>query len=188
MATETVSIVIKAFDQTQKALRGIKAAFGKLSKVFFNFKTALVAAVGAGGLGLLISNSLKATDALAKTAGKIGTTTEALSALQYAGKITGVEVNTMNMALQRFSRRASEAAMGTGEAKGAIRELGIDARDLVQLPLDQRMLVLADAFDGVKSETDKLRLAFKLFDSEGVTRTLLGLCACAALVFYNGCK
>ena len=167
MATETVSIVIKAFDQTQKALRGIKAAFGKLSKVFFNFKTALVAAVGAGGLGLLISNSLKATDALAKTAGKIGTTTEALSALQYAGKITGVEVNTMNMALQRFSRRASEAAMGTGEAKGAIRELGIDARDLVQLPLDQRMLVLADAFDGVKSETDKLRLAFKLFDSEG---------------------
>ena len=167
MATESVSIVIKAFDQTQKALRGIKAAFGKLSKVFFSFKTALVAAVGAGGLGLLISNSLKATDALAKTAGRIGTTTEALSALQYAGQLTGVEVNTMNMALQRFTRRASEAAVGTGEAKGAIRELGIDARSLVRLPLDQRMLVLADAFEGVESEADRLRLAFKLFDSEG---------------------
>lgn len=167
MATETVSIVIKAFDQTQKALRGIQAAFGKLSKVFFNFKTALVAAVGAGGLGLLISNSLKATDALAKTASKIGTTTEALSALQYAGQLTGVEVNTMNMALQRFTRRASEAAVGTGEAKGALRELGVDARQLVRLPLDERMLVLADAFENVKSESDRLRLAFKLFDSEG---------------------
>ena len=167
MANETVSIVIKAFDQTQKALRGIKAAFGKLSKVFFSFKTALVAAVGAGGLGLLINNSLKATDALAKTAGKIGTTTEALSALQYAGQLTGVEVNTMNMALQRFTRRASEAAVGTGEAKGAIRELGIDARQLVRLPLDERMLVLADAFENVNSESDRLRLAFKLFDSEG---------------------
>ena len=53
MATESVSIVIKAFDQTQKALRGIKRAFAGLSKVFFSFKTALVAAVGAGGLGLL---------------------------------------------------------------------------------------------------------------------------------------
>lgn len=167
MATETVSIVIKAFDQTQKALRGIQAAFGKLSKVFFNFKTALVAAVGAGGLGLLVSNSLKATNALAKTASKIGTTTEALSALQYAGQLTGVEVNTMNMALQRFTRRASEAAVGTGEAKGAIRELGIDARQLVRLPLDERMLVLADAFENVQSEADRLRLAFKLFDSEG---------------------
>ena len=51
--------------------------------------------------------------------------------------------------------------------EGAIRELGINARDLVQLPLDERMLVLADAFQGVKSESDKLRIAFKLFDSEG---------------------
>ena len=167
MATESVSIVIKAFDQTQKALRGIKAAFGKLSKVFFNFKTALAGAVGAGGLGLLISQSLKSTDALAKTASKIGTTTEALSALQYAGQLTGVEVNTMNMALQRFTRRASEAAVGTGEAKGALRELNVDARELVRLPLDQRMLVLAEAFEGVTNESDRLRLAFKLFDSEG---------------------
>ena len=167
MANETVSIRIKAFDQTQKALRGIQAAFGRLSKVFFNFKTALVGAAGAAGIGLLISNSLKATDALAKTASKIGTTTEALSALQYAGQLTGVEVNTMNMALQRFTRRASEAAVGTGEAKGAIRELGIDARQLVRLPLDERMLVLADAFENVQNESDRLRLAFKLFDSEG---------------------
>ena len=167
MANETVSIRIKAFDQTQKALKGIQAAFGRLSKVFFNFKTALVSAVGAGGIGLLIRNSLIATDALAKTASKIGTTTEALSALQFAGQLTGVEVETMNMALQRFTRRASEAAVGTGEAKGAISELGIDARELVRLPLDQRMLVLAEAFEGVSSESDRLRLAFKLFDSEG---------------------
>ena len=168
MANETVSIVIKAFDQTQKALRSIQAAFGKLSKVFFSFKTALVAAVGAGGLGLLIRNSLIATDALAKTASKIGTTTEALSALQYAGKLTGVEVNTMNMALQRFTRRASEAAVGTGEAKGALRELRLDARELVKLPLDQQMLELADAFEDAKRRgLNPLRLGFKLFDSEG---------------------
>ena len=168
MATESVSIVIKAFDQTQKALRGIKAAFGKLSRVFFNFKTALLGAVGAGGLGLLISQSLKSTDALAKTAARIGTTTEALSALQYAGQLTGVEVNTMNMALQRFTRRTAEAARGTGEAKGALLELNVDARELVRLPLDQRMAVLADAFSKIESEADKTRLAFKLFDSEGV--------------------
>ena len=168
MATESVSIIIKAFDQTQKALRGIKRAFAGLSKIFFNFKTALVSAVGAGGMGLLIANSLKATDALAKTASKIGTTTESLSALQYAGQLTGVEVNTMNMALQRFSRRASEAAVGTGEAKGALRELRVDARKLTRLPLDQQMLTLADAFEDAKNRgVNPLKIAFKLFDSEG---------------------
>jgi len=168
MATESVSIIIKAFDQTQKALRGIKRAFAGLSKIFFNFKTALVAAVGAGGMGLLIANSLKATDALAKTAGKIGTTTEALSALQYVGNLTNIEITTMNMALQRFTRRASEAAVGVGEARSALKELKVDARELIKLPLDEQMLVLADAFKNAQENgINPLRLAFKLFDSEG---------------------
>jgi len=167
MATETVSIVIKAFDQTQKALRGIQAAFGKLSKVFFNFKTALVSAVGAGGLGLLIANSLKSIDALAKTASRIGTTTEALSKLQYAGELAGVETNTLNMAMQRFVRRTAEATRGTGEAVSAFRQLKINAQEIQQLPLDERMQQLARAFKELKTEEQKLAVAFKLFDSEG---------------------
>ena len=71
------------------------------------------------------------------------------------------------MAMQRFTRRAAEAAQGTGEAKGAIRELGLDAQKLQKLPLDDQMKVLADAFGNVQNESDKLRIAFKLFDSEG---------------------
>ena len=169
MATQDVKIKITALDKTSGALKTIGSGLRTLTKPLLNMKTALVGLLGAGGITLLVRQSLLATDALSKTASKIGTTTDALSALQYAGKLTGVEVNTMNMALQRFSRRASEAANGTGEAKGAIRELGIDARDLVKLPLDERMLVLADAFQGVKSESDKLRIAFKLFDSEGAS-------------------
>jgi len=167
MATESVSIIIKAFDQTQKALRGIKRAFAGLSKIFFNFKTALVAAVGAGGMGLLIANSLKATDALGKTASRIGTTTEALSKLQYAGQLAGIETNTMNMAMQRFVRRTAEATRGTGEAVVAFRSLKINAQEIQALPLDERMRTLAKSFKNLKSEEEKLAVAFKLFDSEG---------------------
>jgi len=167
MATESVSIVIKAFDQTQKALRGIKRAFAGLSKVFFSFKTALVAAVGAGGLGLLISNALKSIDVLAKTSSRIGTTTDALSKLQYAGELAGIETNTLNMAMQRFVRRTAEAADGTGEAVSAFRKLRIDAEKLQKVPLDERMKVLAESFKNLGSEEEKLAVAFKLFDSEG---------------------
>lgn len=167
MANEQVSIIIKAFDATQRALRSIQAGFSKLSKIFFNFKTALISVAGAGGFGLLIRQSLITTDVLAKTAGRIGTTTEALSKLQFVGSLAGIETNTLNMALQRFVRRTAEAAEGTGEAVRALRELGIDAREIQQLPLDQRMQRLADAFGNVTNENDKLRLAFKLFDSEG---------------------
>jgi len=167
MAVQNVVIRIAALDKTSGALRNIGRGLSSLAKPLFSLKTALAGVIGVGGMTLLVKQSLAATDALAKTAGRIGTSTEALSALQYAGKLTGVEINTMNMALQRFTRRTAEAAVGTGEAKGALRELGVDARQLVRLPLDERMLILADAFEGVSNESDRLRLAFKLFDSEG---------------------
>ena len=115
-----------------------------------------------------ITSQVEAIDKLAKTAEKLGMTTEALSRLQYAGKLTGVETNTLNMAIQRMTRRMSEAAVGTGEAQGAIKELGMDARRLVQLAPDQMFMEVAEAMSHVDNKSDKLRLAFKLFDSEGV--------------------
>jgi len=160
-------IIIKLYDQFSKKLRGLFGILNKLKNAFFNLKTAILGAVGVGGLGLLISNSLKATDALAKTASRIGTTTEALSKLQYAGQLAGIETNTMNMAMQRFVRRTAEATRGTGEAVGAFRSLKINAQEIQALPLDERMRTLAKSFKNLKSEEEKLAVAFKLFDSEG---------------------
>ena len=163
-----VLIKIKAVDLTKGAFRGITKAMGTVAGAAINLKTAFIGAAGVGGIGFLISRSLDATDALAKTANRIGTTTEALSRLHFAADLSGVSTETLNMAMQRFTRRTAEAARGTGEAKDAIRELGLNANDLLRLDLDEQMVKLADAFAGVKTDADKVRLAMKLFDSEGV--------------------
>ena len=163
-----VRIVISALDKTKGAFGSATRGMTALAGSVFSLKTGLAAVAGAAGFGYMVKSSLEATDALSKTASKIGTTTEALGALRYAANLSGVETTTLDMAMQRFTRRLSEAVKGTGEAKGALQELGINAREISQLPLDQRMAVLADAFGNVSNETDKLRLAFKLFDSEGV--------------------
>jgi uncharacterized coiled-coil DUF342 family protein len=126
-------------------------------------------AAGAAGFGLLAKNALEAGDALAKTASKLGVASDELFRFQTMAELSGVSTETANMALQRFTRRTAEAAMGTGEAKAALMELGIAADELQKLPLSERMKVLADAFVGVENESDQVRLAFKLFDSEGVS-------------------
>ena len=164
---ENTKIIISAVDKTKKGFGSVTSGLKKVTGAVFSMRTALVGVAGVAGFGLLIKSSLSATDSLAKTASKIGTTTEALSGLRYAADITGVATTTMDMALQRFTRRTAEAAKGTGEAKGALQTLGISARELVNMPLDQRMLVLADAFSKQTNESEKLALAFKLFDSEG---------------------
>ena len=168
MATQDVKIRITAIDKASKGLGAIRKGLQLIVRPLLNMKTALAGLLGATGFTLLVRQSLLATDALSKTANKIGTTTEALRKLQFAANLSGVETATLNMAMQRFTRRLSEAARGTGEAQGALKELNIDARALQQLPLDEQMLQLSRAFGDVGTESDKVRLAFKLFDSEGV--------------------
>jgi hypothetical protein len=167
MANEDVKIVIRAVDKTKKAFRAVTIGLNAIKKAAFSMKSALIA-VGIAGIGFLVKKSLNATDALGKMADKIGIGTAELGGLRHAAELTGIATNTLDMGLQRMVRRVSEAAAGTGEAKGALIELGLSAKALNDLSPDQQFKAIADAMAGVTEQGEKVRLAMKLFDSEGV--------------------
>ena len=64
-----------------------------------------------------------------QTADKLGVGVEELQRMRYAADLSGISTQTFDMALQRFTRRAAEAAAGTGEAKDALAALGIQLID-----------------------------------------------------------
>ena len=122
----------------------------------------------AAGLAAMYTVTAQAIDQQTKFADKIGISTEALAGLQHAGELTGVAANTMNMGLQRMTRRIAEAAQGTGEAVGALDQLGLSAQELNAMNPDEQFKAIAGAMGEVNSRSEQVRLAFKLFDSEGV--------------------
>ena len=115
----------------------------------------------------MVASSLKSIDALAKTSDKLGIAISDLQALRQAAELTGVGTSTLDMSLQRMTRRLSEAAQGTGEAQDALKELNLDALALAKLTPDEQFREIAGAMKQVGSQSDRVRLAFKLFDSEG---------------------
>jgi hypothetical protein len=131
---------------------------------------ALAGVTTVGGLAALVNRSISAADAIGKTADKIGVGVETLQELRFAAKASGVEQQTLEMALQRFTRRTAEAAQGTGEAKDALAQMGITLRDQDgHLRRSEDLLAdVADAFARIEDPAERVRLAFKLFDSEGV--------------------
>ncbi|MBN8431805.1 hypothetical protein JF535_13185 [Microbulbifer salipaludis] len=129
---------------------------------------AAMAAAAATGIGAIVAHSLRVNDQLAKTADKLGLTTEALAGLRHAAELTGVSQQKLDLGLQRMTRRVAEAAQGTGEARGALQELGLSAQQLARLSPDQQFNKIATAMNQVGSQSDRVRLGFKLFDSEGV--------------------
>ena len=159
----------KAFDKVTKGLKGVGSVAGKASMGVA--KVGLAATGAATALAALVKVNVDFMDKLGKTASKLGIEVEFLQAMRFAAEQTGVKVEALDMGLQRFIRRAAEAAQGTGESKRAFEQLGIQLTDNNGNLRDIRE-VLFDVADGLKNTTssaEQVRLAFKFFDSEGVS-------------------
>lgn len=135
-------------------------------------KIGAAAAAAAAVIGVataaLVKQQIDVAVATQDTADKLGLTTEALSGLQFVADRAGVATQTLDMALQRMTRRLAEAAQGTGEAKDALKDLNLNAAELAKLSPDQQYLAIAEALSKIPTQGERVRLAFKLFDSEGV--------------------
>ncbi len=171
----------KAGRLTQNAQKGMDRSFRRVGDSMNNVGrtarrlTGIIAGLaGVGGFGALVKSGFSAAESLANVADTLGLSTERLAGLRFAAEQTNISVQTFDMAIQRMRRRIAEAAQGTGEAQAAIKQLGLDAVELSRLPLDEQFFRIADAMTQVDNQGERLRLGFKLFDSEGarVVRTL----------------
>ncbi|MDG9671814.1 hypothetical protein ONV78_29025 [Hahella sp. CR1] len=147
-----------------KHLERTASAANNAGKMF----TTLATIATAGVFGGVIKGSLDAANHLGDLSVRLGVSVEGLSRLAYAAELSGVSAGTLETGLQRMTRRIAEAAAGSGEAIGAIKALGLSAQKLQQLRPEQQFEVLADALAEVPAKSDRVRLAMKLLDSEGV--------------------
>ena len=158
----------KGMKRSRKSVRGFGRSVTRAKRQVLG----LFGAVGIGLGGAAIIGALKRTfdrlDQIGKVATRLGVTAEGLQKIQFAAGAASIDVRKLNLGIQRMRRRMAEAAVGTGEAKEAIKTLGLDASKFGKLSVDRQMLTLARALSKVGDESEKLRLAFKLFDSEGV--------------------
>lgn len=152
-----------------KSVMGIAAKLGGLA-------TALTGVAGAAGLVAMTKSSMKAIKSSRDFANMLGIQTDKLIGLRHAAKLAGVDQRKFDMGLQRFTRRLAEASLETGEAQAAFKALGIDAKEMMTLPLAERLNRVADAMAGIPQQALKVLLGFKQFDSEGVAliRVLAG--------------
>ena len=157
-----------AFDKVTKGLKGIGSVAGRASMGIA--KVGVAATAAATALAALVKVNVDFMDKLGKTASKLGIEVEFLQAMRFAAEQTGVKVQALDMGLQRFIRRAAEAAQGTGESKRAFEQLGIQLTDNNGNLRDVRKILfdVADGLQNTTSSAEQVRLAFKFFDSEGV--------------------
>ena len=155
MAQKGINFKITAVNKTKQAFGQIGRGLKGLTKAVFNFKTALTGAVGIAGLGLLIRNSLIATDRLGKMSGVLGIAVKDLQTLKLASEINGIEFETFAKATRRLVDNFGDFLNGTGEATQTFKALGISIKDANAVNGDQMAILglIADRLDLVENKT-----------------------------------
>jgi hypothetical protein len=166
------SLNVSVYAKTDQFNRKMSQSAKMMQQFSATVKAAAVAAAGAfvafsAGRGL--KDAMESIDKTAKSADKLGVTTEALIGLQHAGNLAGIGIEEMDKALVKLTRTSQEAAMGSGEAQSAFKLLGLDAQRLARMSPDQRLLAVADAMKAVSNQGDKILLSQKIFGKEGAT-------------------
>lgn len=173
MAVDVARILIKATDETKGAFASLQSNMTSVSSAASGLRGVLGSlgvALSVGAFAALIRSSFDATDALGKFAQKAGTTTEALSGLQYAAKLSEVSTESLQIAFKKLASNMFEASTGGKEAAAVFKGLGIEVKNASGglKATDAVLLELADKFSVMENGAAKSELAVKLFGKSGV--------------------
>lgn len=158
--------------QFQRGLKGAETGMQRIAKVAKVSFAAVGVAAGAAvaALGVAVKGAIDNADELSKTAQAVGTSTEALSRLDWAARLSGVSLDELSGGLERLSRNMLDVSQGAGEtAARAFEALGIAVTD-ADGELRDSSEVLSDVaaqFAVMEDGAAKTGLAMQLFGRSG---------------------
>ena len=168
-ADDTVGDFARKTDRRMKEVDAAMDRVNRAGSLVTKGLAGLGVALSVGAITSFTKSNIAAADSLVKTADKLGLTVESLQELRFGAERSGVAVNQLDTGLQRFTRRLAEAQQGQGELIGTLKQYGIALRDSNGTARSAEAVLAdyADAIQNAGSSQERLRLAFKAFDSEG---------------------
>lgn len=153
--------------RAKKMIRNFTSDVGAIGGTLFNGFTA---AAGAVGLGLTVAHLKEVAeqiDSTAKTADRLGITTQALIGLRFGADLAGVGVEAFDGSLTTMVKNVGLAAMGTGKARDALDQLGFNFQALAKVSPENQFKAIAQALSRVEDPTARTALAIKIFGDAG---------------------
>lgn len=177
MTQPKVSFTITASDQTKQAFDSVNSGLGTLKSradgIFSTFSGAFGGGLLSGlvgvGFGAAVKTAVDGLDKLDEAAERVGVSVEGLSALNFAGKMNGLEFEDMTTALTKLSVKMQEAAAGSKEAGALFSDVGVKVKDANGKirPAEKVLAEIADRFAGFEDGAAKTALAVDLFGKSG---------------------
>lgn len=120
----------------------------------------------AAATAAIVKSGLESADALAKQARQLNTTSAALAGAQRAAEMAGVSNEKLGSATRALTVRLAQAAGGAGPAAEALKQLGLSASSLSDMPLPERLATINSRMAELVPAGQRAAMAAALFGEE----------------------
>jgi hypothetical protein len=127
----------------------------------------VITALGIRQLGQLGLQALRTADQIGNMARQTGVSTETLSVFTLAAERSNVEIGAVGKGLQQLAKSLAEVEEGNVATANTFAAIGLDAKELTELPLDEAFLKIATALDQYADGANKNVVAQRLLGISG---------------------
>lgn len=155
------------FRRVSQQLNEFEKGANKTAELVSTGFKAIASVVSAVSFTRIAKEAFEYADAIGDAAGRTGLAVEDLSRLRFAASQTDVEFSSLATGIKKFQVELSNAADGAIGARNSFAQLGLSANDLLGLPLDEQLALVADQFQKIHDPADRTRIAVELFGRAG---------------------
>lgn len=165
--TGDASSLISAIGAAGKNVSDFTKGIEKIGKTLTIVGGAITAA-----FGLIIKQTVDTGDAFNDMSLRTGVAVEDLSALAYAAKQSGTDIESMETSLKFLTRAIDDTSKGIGTAKDTFAKLGISVTDTEGKlrPTVEVMKDVATAIAAIENPTEQAATAMELFGARSGTQ------------------
>lgn len=157
---------------------GFSKGMGRASKLSGGFSKGLgamaVKLAGVAAAMVAVGSALRSVaaqfgeiDKIAKFSTATGVATSSLVALGHAGRLAGVESDTVNKGIARMTRNLGEAKAGLKASARGFEMLGLNAADLSKMSPEEQFAAIADKIRAIKDPAERAAAAYAIFGRAG---------------------
>ncbi len=136
-----------------------------------SMRNVMLTLTGAGGLGLLVTNSISAASAMVDLADNIGVSTKALQEYRFAARLSSISTQDLDSNLEQFSKRLGDLRAGQGALFNFLKNTNPQLLEQMRAAksVDEAFNLLIGSMGRMEKQQDRLALAAAAFGKGGLS-------------------
>ena len=163
----SIGALIKGVEDAKSAIESVKESTDKVAAGAKSLLEVFGVAFSTDKIAEFIANAAEMGEQIERSSAILGTSTKGVQELGFIAKMTGGDADGLSLAMERLQVNLQKAQSGAGPAYQALQALGLSAKELSTLPLDQQLNKIADAVSKFADGGNKTAIVMELMGRAG---------------------